>query len=83
MHASNDCCIYLGDSLAGYGFGNDHPFGPQRHDVFKQAFFDQGIGQQDLNIMMAVIMVFAIVLVAFNLLADLLYGVLDPRIRYD
>ncbi len=44
---------------------------------------EQGIGQQDLNVMMAVIMTFAIVLVTFNLLADLLYGVLDPRIRYD
>ena len=44
---------------------------------------DQGIGQQDLNVMMAVIMVFALTLVAFNLLADILYGVLDPRIRYD
>lgn len=34
----NTCCVYLSDKLAAYGFGNDHPFSPQRHHVFKQAF---------------------------------------------
>ncbi len=38
---------------------------------------------QDLDLMMAVT-VFAIFLtVSFNLIADLIYGVLDPRIRFD
>ncbi len=32
------CCVYLGEALARYGFGNDHPFGPMRHHVFEQAF---------------------------------------------
>ena len=27
--------------------------------------------------------IFAFLIVAFNLLADLLYGMLDPRIRYE
>ena len=27
--------------------------------------------------------IFAILIVLFNLIADVLYGVLDPRIRYD
>jgi peptide/nickel transport system permease protein len=27
--------------------------------------------------------IFAVLIVLFNLLADVLYGVLDPRIRYD
>jgi peptide/nickel transport system permease protein len=31
---------------------------------------------------MAIIMVFAVLVVFFTLLADLLYGVLDPRVRY-
>jgi acetoin utilization protein AcuC len=35
------CCVYLGAELAAYGFGNDHPFGPQRHHVFEQAFRQQ------------------------------------------
>jgi len=39
--ASHSCCVYLGDKLAAYGFGNDHPFGPQRHHVFEQAFYQQ------------------------------------------
>ena len=37
----NTCCVYLGDELAAYGFGDDHPFGPQRHHVFEQAFYHQ------------------------------------------
>jgi acetoin utilization protein AcuC len=40
------CCVYLGDKLAAYGFGNDHPFGPQRHHVFKQAFYRQQLDQK-------------------------------------
>ena len=35
--SSHSCCVYLGDKLAAYGFGDDHPFGPQRHAVFEQA----------------------------------------------
>jgi len=30
----------------------------------------------------AVLMIFAVLVVAFNLLADVLYAALDPRIRY-
>ena len=37
----------------------------------------------ELYTMMAWLMVAAILVVLFNLLADVLYGVLDPRIRYD
>jgi ABC-type dipeptide/oligopeptide/nickel transport system permease component len=42
-----------------------------------------GIFQQDLNLTMGVVMFLAILVVIFNLIADLLYGVLDPRIRYE
>ena len=42
-----------------------------------------GIFQQDLNLTMGVVMFLAILVIVFNLIADLLYGVLDPRIRYD
>lgn len=27
-------CVYAGPELAGYGFGEGHPFGPDRHDAF-------------------------------------------------
>lgn len=30
--------VYLGPELAAYGFANDHPFSPKRHDAFAQAF---------------------------------------------
>jgi len=42
----NSCCVYLGDKLAAYGFGDDHPFGPQRHQVFEQAFYQQQLDQK-------------------------------------
>lgn len=37
--STNTCCVYLGDQLAAYGFGENHPFGPQRHLVFEQEFY--------------------------------------------
>ncbi|MBE9560240.1 MAG: acetoin utilization protein AcuC, partial [Proteobacteria bacterium] len=44
--SKNSCCVYLGDKLAAYGFGEDHPFGPQRHHVFEQAFYQQQLDQK-------------------------------------
>jgi len=41
------------------------------------------IGQNDWPIVMAVVMSIAIMVVIMNLLADLAYGWLDPRVRYD
>ncbi len=42
-----------------------------------------GIFAQDLDMVMAVVVVLSILTVTFNLVADLAYGWLDPRIRYD
>ena len=41
------------------------------------------IGSSDLNLMMGIVLLIAVVVIVFNLIADLLYAVLDPRIRYD
>jgi len=41
------------------------------------------IGQSDVPMVMTLTFIFAVLIVLFNLVADLLYGVLDPRIRYD
>lgn len=38
---------------------------------------------QDLDLVMAIVVLIAVVTIVFNLLADILYGVLDPRVRYD
>jgi len=35
----------------------------------------------DVNMVMAIVLFVAVLAIGFNLLADLLYGVLDPRIR--
>jgi peptide/nickel transport system permease protein len=42
-----------------------------------------GIQSADLPLVQTLTFIFAILIVLFNLIADLLYGILDPRIRYD
>ena len=50
-----------------------------------------GIGQllitaieaNDLPMVQTLAFIFAVLIVSFNLIADILYGLLDPRIRYD
>jgi peptide/nickel transport system permease protein len=41
-----------------------------------------GVTNLDVNIMLAYLLITATFVILFNLLADILYGVLDPRIRY-
>ena len=36
-------CVYLGQPLADYGFGDGHPFGPERHHVFQAELIRQGL----------------------------------------
>jgi len=42
----------------------------------------RSIGQGDTPVVAAILLIFATLVVLFNLIADVLYGVLDPRIRY-
>ena len=41
------------------------------------------INNHDVPIVEGIVLVFAVVVVLGNLVADLLYAVLDPRIRYE
>jgi peptide/nickel transport system permease protein len=41
------------------------------------------IFRNDLYIVMAIVLALSVLAIMFNLIADLLYGILDPRIRYD
>ena len=41
------------------------------------------IGQSDLPMVQTLTFIFAFLTVVFNLVADVVYGFLDPRIRYD
>ena len=43
----------------------------------------QAIHGNDLPTVQTLAFIFAILIVTFNLIADILYGMLDPRIRYD
>lgn len=59
--------------------------------ITENVFKVNGIGQllltalfaNDLPMVMTLTFIFAILIVVFNLIADILYGLLDPRIRYD
>ena len=59
--------------------------------ITEQVFKVNGIGQllitaiqgNDLPMVQTLTFIFAILIVLFNLIADILYGILDPRIRYD
>lgn len=59
--------------------------------ITEQIFRVPGIGslliasieQSDIPVVMGTTFIFAVLVVVFNLIADVLYGLLDPRIRYD
>ena len=59
--------------------------------ITEQIFKVNGIGQllitaiyaNDVPMVQTLTVIFAVLIVLFNLIADVLYGVLDPRIRYD
>jgi ABC-type dipeptide/oligopeptide/nickel transport system permease component len=46
-------------------------------------FFISAVTNRDYSLIMATILLYSIVLVIMNLIVDILYGFLDPRIRYD
>jgi peptide/nickel transport system permease protein len=45
--------------------------------------FVQAMFARDYPLLMGILLLGSVMVVAFNLVADLLYGVLDPRVRYD
>ncbi len=45
--------------------------------------FVMGALQRDYTVVMGVVILYAALIISFNLIADLLYGVLDPKVRYD
>ncbi len=59
--------------------------------ITEQVFKVNGIGQllitaiqaNDLPMVQTLTFMFAVLIVLFNLIADIMYGILDPRIRYD
>ncbi|MEB3311970.1 MAG: ABC transporter permease [Snowella sp.] len=59
--------------------------------VTEQVFRVPGIGalmiesiyRKDTPVVMAVTFIYAVLIIVFNTLADLSYGVLDPRVKYD
>jgi len=39
-------CVYAGEALARYSFGQDHPFGPLRYGAFCQEFLRRGLDRK-------------------------------------
>lgn len=46
-------------------------------------YFVQGALNRDYTLVMGVVIFYAVIIIAFNLLVDLLYPLLDPRVRLD
>jgi oligopeptide transport system permease protein len=46
-------------------------------------YFVQGALNRDYTLVMGVVIFFGALIILFNLLVDLIYGLLDPRVRYD
>lgn len=46
------------------------------------ALLIDSINRNDTPVIMAITMIYAILIVIFNLIADILYGILDPRVQY-
>jgi peptide/nickel transport system permease protein len=59
--------------------------------ITEQIFRVNGLGQllivaieaADIPLVQTLTFLFAVLIVLFNLIADVIYGILDPRIRYD
>ncbi|UCG72310.1 MAG: acetoin utilization protein AcuC [Chromatiales bacterium] len=50
MNANGRVLVLKGENIAAYGFGDGHPFGPDRHDVFHAALAASGL---DVELAMA------------------------------
>ena len=44
--------------------------------------FIDSLDRRDYPVLIAMLMISAVFVIAFNLIADILYAVVDPRIRY-
>ncbi len=45
--------------------------------------FVQAMFARDYPLLMGILLLGSVMVIVFNLVADILYGVLDPRIRYE
>ena len=46
-------------------------------------YFVQGALNRDYTLVMGVVVFYGILIIVFNFIVDLLYGALDPKVRYD
>ena len=46
MNSNSDVCVYVGEALAAYGFGEGHPFGQDRMHCFWDRMLELGLDQR-------------------------------------
>ena len=46
------------------------------------SFFNDALNKQDFPVLMGILMINAVLVIVSNLIADILYAILDPRIKY-
>src|ERR1044071_4017795 len=46
-------------------------------------YFINGALQRDYTLVMGVVILYATLVITLNLVADVIYGLLDPKVRYD
>ncbi|MEM1146926.1 MAG: ABC transporter permease subunit, partial [Pseudomonadota bacterium] len=47
------------------------------------SYFVDGAINRDYTLVMGALIIYATLIVLFNLLADILYALLDPKVKYD
>ena len=47
------------------------------------SFFVRGALNRDYTVVLGIVIIYATMIVLFNLIVDILYGIIDPRVRYE
>jgi peptide/nickel transport system permease protein len=45
--------------------------------------FVESVGHSDYTVLMGILLIASVIVVFANLLADIMYAVVDPRVKYD
>ena len=55
---------------------------PHSRAIWRLRLVDAAL-QRDYTVVMGVVIIYATLIIVLNLLADLLYGVLNPKVKYE
>ena len=72
--------LFLGPLVAFFGTGFFSGFGAVTAEIYPTSI--RAIGQKEFPVVVGSVTILSLLFVGVNLLVDLTYGYLDPRIRY-